>query len=84
MDLIYNLLALVSISYCCWLGLRFAIGLTRQRSDAIDADEIDILLTHEADPTAAMLDEEHADDFTAWTDDLPAKARKLAEKLDGT
>lgn len=35
-------------------------------------DEEDILLTHEADPTAALLDEEHVEDFTAWADDYEA------------
>lgn len=37
----------------------------------------------EADPYLAVLDEEHAEDWQAWKAELTAKARKLAEKLDG-
>jgi hypothetical protein len=42
------------------------IGAVRYRVKPPD-DEPDILLTHEADPYLAVLDEEHADDWTAWT-----------------
>lgn len=54
----------------------------RTRGNAI-GEEDDILLTHEADPYAAVLDEEHVEDWRAWSEELTAKARKLAEKLDG-
>lgn len=87
MDLLYHLIAMACIGCCCWwFGKRatlYLIAAIRKRSNAIDDEEPDILLTHEADEYAALLDEEHVEDWRAWTDELDAKARKLAEKLDG-
>lgn len=58
------------------------IAAIRKRSNAID-DETDILLTHEADPDLSEDLEAYAENFQAWSEELTAKARKLAEKLDG-
>lgn len=86
MDLIYTVMV-VGCTFCCgfWIlrwCIRQLIAAYRTRSNAID-EEQDILLTHEADPELSEDLEAYAENFQAWSEELTAKARKLAEKLDG-